>query len=212
MAGITPEGLAYWKNRERTESQNIQKSGEVSCGDGVRARAKAGRAMDTVQELLSTEKRYIETLELIETEYHTTAPTALIECLQLLIEVSRTFVEYLESDFSVQGACNAFLAVEERFETAFVRWSVLVPSAISWVRVASKNREGSGKLIGPDWIAVMPTQRVMRLALLYHQIELHTPSASLLQPLAERAMQAARRVARRCDEAREDADDILPPT
>ncbi|KAG8769417.1 hypothetical protein FRC12_004984 [Ceratobasidium sp. 428] len=231
MAGITPEGLAYWKKTREggiskyregscpclcADHQPIayfseQTSGEVSCGDEARARAKAGRAMNVVQELLSTERRYVETLELMETEYRTTAPTALVECLQLLIEVSRTLVEYLETDFSVQGACNAFLAVEEQFETAFVRWSVLVPSAISWVRAASKNSESERKL-SLDMIAVMPTQRVARLALLFHQIESHTPSAALLQPLAERAVQAARRVARRCDEAREDADDILPPT
>ncbi|KAG8778938.1 hypothetical protein FRC12_024740 [Ceratobasidium sp. 428] len=206
MAKITPEGLAH--------QGSAVKRGASLCDLGddaaVRKRVKVDRATNVVQELLLTERKYLETLERIQTEYRPTALPALIEELELVVENSRAFVEYLESDLSVQGACNAFLAVEERLETAFVRWSIFVPSTTSWIR----SEASSNGIDEPDdhWFnAIMPTERASGLALSYHQIELYTPSASSIRPLVERALQAAKRIAERCREAEVDPDDILPP-
>jgi len=50
-------------------------------------------------------------------------------------------------------------------------------------------------------LAILPTQRVMRYVLLYRDLLAHTPSTSPSRALVERAVEAARRIAHKCDRA-----------
>ncbi|TFK41815.1 hypothetical protein BDQ12DRAFT_624508 [Crucibulum laeve] len=54
-------------------------------------------------------------------------------------------------------------------------------------------------------LAIQPTQRVMRYVLLYRDLLAHTPSTSPSRALVERAVEAACRVAQKCDRAQGNA-------
>ncbi|KAF9535588.1 hypothetical protein CPB83DRAFT_21111 [Crepidotus variabilis] len=54
-------------------------------------------------------------------------------------------------------------------------------------------------------LAILPTQRVMRYVLLYRDLLSHTPSTSTSRPLVERAVDAACRIADKCDRAQGNA-------
>ncbi|KAF9015668.1 hypothetical protein BDQ17DRAFT_1341444 [Cyathus striatus] len=56
-------------------------------------------------------------------------------------------------------------------------------------------------------LAILPTQRVMRYVLLYRDLLAHTPSTSPSRALVERAVEAACRVAQKCDRAQGNAVD-----
>ncbi|KAG8723789.1 hypothetical protein FRC09_001757 [Ceratobasidium sp. 395] len=210
VAKITPEGLTYCRENER---KRYASSGNLEDGATTRKRVKPDRAMKVVQELLLTEGKHLKTLEHIQTDYCQAAPPDLVEHLQFMVEISRTFIEHLSSDLSVQGACDAFLVVEERLETAFVRWSISVSKAAAWIHghhgvdYLPFTQEGNSLI---DWLsAIVPSERAFRLVVSYQQIELNVPSTSVLRPLTERALQVAKRIAERCNEAERDADDPL---
>ncbi|KAJ7109947.1 hypothetical protein C8R44DRAFT_883965 [Mycena epipterygia] len=54
-------------------------------------------------------------------------------------------------------------------------------------------------------LAILPTQRIMRYVLLYRDLLDHTPASSPSRALVERAMEAALRIAQRCDRAQGNA-------
>ncbi|KDR85784.1 hypothetical protein GALMADRAFT_386901 [Galerina marginata CBS 339.88] len=61
-------------------------------------------------------------------------------------------------------------------------------------------------------LAILPTQRVMRYVLLYRDLLNHTPSTSSSHALVERAVQAACRIADKCDRAQGNAAFIVSGT
>lgn len=64
-------------------------------------------------------------------------------------------------------------------------------------------------------LAILPTQRVMRYVLLYRDLLAHTPSTSPSRALVERAAEAARRIAHKCDRAQGNSAFFIgtrPPT
>ncbi|CAA7264855.1 unnamed protein product [Cyclocybe aegerita] len=54
-------------------------------------------------------------------------------------------------------------------------------------------------------LAILPTQRVMRYVLLYRDLLAHTPPTSSARPIIERAVDAACRIAEKCDRAQNNA-------
>ncbi|KAH7886026.1 hypothetical protein F5I97DRAFT_1195771 [Phlebopus sp. FC_14] len=60
-------------------------------------------------------------------------------------------------------------------------------------------------------LAIQPTQRVMRYVLLYGDLLQCTPSTSPSRPLVERALEAATRIANKCDGAQENAAFLRSP-
>ncbi|KAF8641130.1 hypothetical protein AX17_000772 [Amanita inopinata Kibby_2008] len=54
-------------------------------------------------------------------------------------------------------------------------------------------------------LAILPTQRVLRYVLLYRDLLAHTPSTSPSRAMVERALEAACRIAQKCDRAQDNA-------
>ncbi|KAL0951647.1 hypothetical protein HGRIS_008327 [Hohenbuehelia grisea] len=65
------------------------------------------------------------------------------------------------------------------------------------------------KLLTVRDLAILPTQRVMRYVLLYRDLLAHTPATSPSRVLVERAVEAASRVAQKCDRAQGNAAFLL---
>lgn len=60
-------------------------------------------------------------------------------------------------------------------------------------------------------LAILPTQRVVRYVLLYRDLLVHTPSTSPSRPLVMRAVEAATRIAQKCDRAQDNAAFLVNP-
>jgi len=67
-------------------------------------------------------------------------------------------------------------------------------------KTSEKSRRAERRLSVRD-LAIQPTQRVMRYVMLYRDLLGHTPKASPSRALVERALQAAQRIADRCNAA-----------
>ncbi|KAF8899091.1 hypothetical protein BD779DRAFT_59670 [Infundibulicybe gibba] len=79
---------------------------------------------------------------------------------------------------------------------------VKITSSFSSIEEASS---GKKVLPGVRELAILPTQRVMRYVLLYADLLAHTPIGSPSRPLVERAAEAAKRIAQKCDRAQGNA-------
>lgn len=69
---------------------------------------------------------------------------------------------------------------------------------------ASRAERTERKLTVRD-LAIQPTQRVMRYVMLYRDLLAHTPQSSPSRPLVECALEAAQRIAQKCDLAQDHA-------
>jgi len=69
---------------------------------------------------------------------------------------------------------------------------------------SDKSRKTERKLSVRD-LAIQPTQRVMRYVLLYQDLLAHTPQSSPSRALVESALEAAQRIAKKCDRAQDNA-------
>ncbi|CAE7217095.1 unnamed protein product [Rhizoctonia solani] len=93
---------------------------------------RARRAMMCVREIVRTEKSYMRHLiAFVGSEDAIGISPILVEHLPRLIETSRIFCARLEEDPSAKGVSEAFLALEEVLDTAFVQWSSVVGEVIS---------------------------------------------------------------------------------
>ncbi|KAJ6520088.1 hypothetical protein C8R45DRAFT_47618 [Mycena sanguinolenta] len=79
------------------------------------------------------------------------------------------------------------------------------PSPVATIsRALSKKKERDARPVVRD-LAILPTQRVMRYVLLYRDLLDHTPVNSPSRALVARAVEAAMRIAQRCDRAQGNA-------
>ncbi|KAF7337472.1 DH domain-containing protein [Mycena sanguinolenta] len=78
------------------------------------------------------------------------------------------------------------------------------PSPVSATSRAVSKKERDARPTVRD-LAILPTQRVMRYVLLYRDLLEHTPSSSPSRALVARAVDAAMRIAQRCDRAQGNA-------
>ncbi|KAJ6621134.1 hypothetical protein B0H10DRAFT_1016633 [Mycena sp. CBHHK59/15] len=80
------------------------------------------------------------------------------------------------------------------------------PTSATTFLARRKEREERGKGCPPVRdLAILPTQRVMRYVLLYRDLLEHTPSTSPSHALVEQAVDAAVRIAQKCDRAQGNA-------
>ncbi|KAJ7786585.1 hypothetical protein B0H16DRAFT_1295196 [Mycena metata] len=96
------------------------------------------------------------------------------------------------------------------FPSALSLSSLESPSAAAATPRAKSKRERDARPAVRD-LAIVPTQRVMRYVLLYRDLLEHTPASSPSRALVGRAVDAAVRIAQRCDRAQGNAAFLQRP-
>lgn len=256
----------------------------------------ARQALLTCRELVRTERHYLSSLNiLISSDTAPLPPPLMVHYASQLASVSERYLARMEADPSAFGVAEAFLALEEAVEGAFVGWCGVVGgwfegngaaahnsglkavsetltlkrklskgrseedipilgssmaqvgngclrrSMSSWRRnvptmtnmnassqgptpltpsfsasfLSWRNRSAHGpnsvKKVPVRDIAILPTQRVLRYLLLYRDLLAHTPSTSPSRALVERAVEAATRIAQKCDRAQDNSAFLVKP-